>query len=129
MEGEEGEGGSGSEGRHRHGVVMSCFFQTFNLDFTPRSPLSTLSYLRSLSLRTFAHLIRLLHLRNGLIATCRWCEQRSNLITASCITAVTTTLGRQRSRSQLVCTLSLTWMYKVNPWRLSTTLPLVFSSS
>jgi len=38
---EEGEDGSGFEGRHRHGVVVSCFFQTFNLDFTPRSPTYT----------------------------------------------------------------------------------------
>jgi len=82
-EGEEGEEESGFEGCHRYGVVMSCFCQTFNLDFTPQSLSPILSYLHSLSLCTFAHLIRSLHSRNGLIDTCRWCERRSNSITAS----------------------------------------------
>jgi len=78
-EGEEGEEGSSFEGsRHRHGVVMSCFY-----NFIPQSPSPTVSYLHSLSLCTFAHFIRSSHSRNGLTDTCRWCERRSNSITTS----------------------------------------------
>ena len=77
-EGEEGEDGYGLESCHRYGVVIvtpfrSCFWWTFNLYFTPRSLTPTLSYLHSLSLCTFAHFIRSLHQRIGLVDTCRLC--------------------------------------------------------